>query len=100
MKTNLAETHKAETSWKHGFGTKPTSPAMFELYGGFQAIGTAYTISIMRDFSILAMHQNGSRVVIAQLANYNAAVQLTCSISDYWRTGKNNDNREAQKCGT
>jgi hypothetical protein len=93
MKTHLAETNKDKVNWKHGFGTKPNSPASFELYGGFAAIGTAYTISIMRDNSLLAIHQNGSKVVIAPSATYFAAVQLSCSISDYWRTGKNNIQR-------
>lgn len=93
MKPHLAEANKEKPTWKHGFGTTPASPAKFELYGGFERIGTAYTISIMKDISILALHQNGSRVVIAPSASYEAAVHLCCSISDFWRTGRNNKHR-------
>jgi hypothetical protein len=87
---HLAEINKDKGNWRHGFGTKPSSPARFEFYGGFLGAGTGYTISIMSDNSLLAIHQNGSRVVIAPLKDRDAAQDVAFSISDYWRTGKNN----------
>jgi len=92
MVSNLAEINKDKSTWQHGLGTKPHSPAKFESYGGFQKAGTAYTIIIMKGHSILAIHQNGSKAVIAPSATYEAAVHLSCSISDFWRTGRNNQN--------
>jgi hypothetical protein len=85
----LASSNKEKGHWKHGFGTKPSSPAKFEFYGGFESIGTGFTITIMTDNSLLALHQNGSRVVIAPQTTWEAAQSVAFSISDFWTAGKN-----------
>lgn len=84
----LAEQNRDNSSWKHGLGVGPL--VKFEMYGGFEKLRTAYTITVLSDWSILACHQNGSKVVVAPLANFNAAQHLAGCISNYWKTGKNN----------
>lgn len=90
---HLAEINKEKDHWKNGFGTKPTSPAKFELYGGFESIGTGYTISIMNDHSLLALHQNGSKMVFAPQTTLRAVQDLAFSISAIWTEGKNTNPR-------